>query len=187
METYLYQVKGSGYSRIHEGDEHVPKKRPKLNPVPIQMRSENFEILEVSSLIAENFKSEKLEDELAEIVPFEQTLISNSVEAESPNPNIQTPKNSLNEFFTSFPTHHELKKHQDKFHNGKMVKDVKTELSCDMPGCVYVTKDRRHLWRHKKIHSTERPWKCDECDYTCKYKDSLIIHQEMVYSNLTTL
>ena len=171
------------YSRIHEGNESVPKKRPKLNAVPTQIQSENFEIVEVSSLIAENFKSEKLEDKLEEIVPFDQTLISKAVEAESPNPNMQTPKKSLNEFFTLFPTHHELKKHQDKFHHGKMVKDGKTELSCDMPGCEYVTKDRRHLWRHKKTHSTERPWKCDQCDYTCKVKDSLIIHQEMVYSN----
>ena len=266
METYLYHVKGNDYSRIHEGDEHVPKKRPKLNPVPIQMQSENFEILEVSSLIAENFKSEKLEDELEEIVPFEQTIISKAVEAESPNSIMQNPKIPLNglrmnfnntieleshdhnfhgisELYenkqeecargrrlnkrnvadikcgicdwtfenrfiydthmisvhmknpynclicpdVSFPTHRELKKHQAKLHHEKMVKDVKTELSCGMPGCAYVTKDRRHLWRHKKIHSTERPWKCDECDYTCKYKDSLIIHQEMVYSNLTTL
>ena len=98
METYLYHVKGNDYSRIHEGDEHVPKKRPKLNPVPIQMQSENFEILEVSSLIAENFKSEKLEDELEEIVPFEQTtgIISKAVEAESPNSIMQNPKIPLN-------------------------------------------------------------------------------------------
>ena len=146
------------------------------------MQSENFEIVDVSSLISENVKSEKYEDELEEILPFEQAPIS-AAEVESPNPNMQSPKISLNEFFTSFPTHHELTKHQEKFHHGKMIKDVKTELSCDMPGCEYVTKDRRHLWRHKKIHSTERPWKCDQCDYTCKVKDSLIIHQEMVYSN----
>ena len=79
----------------------------------------------------------------------------------------------------------ELKKHQDEFHDRKMTKDIKTDWPCDIPGCEYVGKDRRNLYRHKATHSTERPWKCNQCDYTCKIKNSLIVHQEMVYLNFT--
>ena len=205
--------------------KRVPKKRPKLNAVGIQIQSENFEIEDVSPQLAENVTSEKLEDELEEIVPFEQTPILKTVEAESTNPNIQKPRGwYLNKRYiadikcgicdstfenrliydahmmsvhmvnpyncllcpnASFTTHHLLKKHQDEFHDGKMAKDTKTDWPCDIPGCEYVGKDKRNLYRHKATHSTERPWKCNQCDYTCKIKNSLIVHQEMVYENFT--
>ena len=86
------------YKKIHGGD--IPK-RPKLHAVRIRgtgripVQSENFEIEEVSSQIEENVKSEKPEDELEEIVPFEETSISNSVETESAIPKKEKPKFSL--------------------------------------------------------------------------------------------
>ena len=88
------------YKQIHGGD--IPK-RPKLHAVripgtariPLQLQRENFEIGEVSSQIEENVKSEKHEDELEEIVPFEETSVSNSVETESAIPKKEKPKFSL--------------------------------------------------------------------------------------------
>ena len=85
----------------------------------------------------------------------------------------------------SFQTHYELKKHQDEIHDGKMTKDSKTEWPCDLPGCRYVGKTRRNLWSHKRNHTLAKPWKCDQCDYACKLKANLIIHQEMVFLNHT--
>ena len=70
------------YGRIHEGDEHVPKKRPKLNTVGIQIQSENLEIEDVLPQLGENVNSEILEDKLEEILPFEQTSILKTIEAE---------------------------------------------------------------------------------------------------------
>ena len=77
------------YSRIHEGDERVPKKRPKLNAVGIQ--NENLEIEDVSSQIEENIKSEKPAGELEILVPSEQNPITSAPETES----IPKPKFSL--------------------------------------------------------------------------------------------
>ena len=83
----------------------------------------------------------------------------------------------------SFPTHYHLKRHREEFHDG--FKEAKTEWPCDFPGCKYVGKSRQVLWCHKKTHTTEKPWKCDQCDYACKIKNQLILHQEMVISNLS--
>ena len=60
-----------------------------------QIQSENFEIEDVSSQIEENVKSEKPEDELETIVPFEETPISNAAETESQTPNKEKTKFSL--------------------------------------------------------------------------------------------
>ena len=60
-----------------------------------QIQSENFEIEDVSSQIEENVKSEKPEDELEDIVPFEETPISNAAETESETPNKEKTKFSL--------------------------------------------------------------------------------------------
>ena len=62
--------------------KRVLKKRPKLSTVGIQIQSENVEIEVVSSQLEENVNSEILEDKLEEIVPFEQTSILKTVEAE---------------------------------------------------------------------------------------------------------
>ena len=86
------------YKKIHGGD--IPK-RPKLHAVRIRgtgripVQSENFEIEEVSSQIEENVKSEKPEDELEEMVPFEETPMSNAAETESQTPNKEKTKFSL--------------------------------------------------------------------------------------------
>lgn len=80
------------YGRIHEGDERVPKKRPKLNAVGIQ--NENLEIEGVSSRIEENVKSEKPGDELEILVPSEQNPITSAPETESIR-NKEKPKFSL--------------------------------------------------------------------------------------------
>ena len=81
----------------------------------------------------------------------------------------------------TFPTHYQLRKHQREFHGENMTKEIKTEWPCDIPGCKYVGKTRRNLYSHKRNHViTEKPWKCDQCDYSCKLKANLLIHQEMV-------
>merc|ERR1719259_296639 len=81
----------------------------------------------------------------------------------------------------TFPTHYQLRKHQKEFHGENMTKEVKTEWPCDILGCKYVGKTRRNLYSHKRNHViTEKPWKCDQCDYSCKLKANLLIHQEMV-------
>ena len=80
----------------------------------------------------------------------------------------------------TFPTHYQLKKHQEEFHDGEMTKETKTEWPCDIPGCRYVGKARRNLWAHKRQHLREKLWKCDQCDYACKLKANLTIHKEMV-------
>ena len=78
------------YKKIHE---RANMKRPYSHAGQIQ--SENFEIEDVSSQIEENVKSEKPEDELEDIVPFEETPISNAAETESQTPNKEKTKFSL--------------------------------------------------------------------------------------------
>ena len=199
--------------------KRVLKKRPKLNTVGIQIQSENLEIEDVLPQLGENVNSEILEDKLEEILPFEQTSILKTMEAE-PKKREKVRGWYLNKRYiadikcgicdstfenriiydahmiqehgvnpydclicpdATFPTHYQLRKHQKEFHGENMTKEVKTEWPCDIPGCKYVGKTRRNLYSHKRNHViTEKPWKCNQCDYSCKLKANLLIHQEMV-------
>ena len=81
----------------------------------------------------------------------------------------------------SFPTRGFLKKHllQEHPEHYEMTV-VKAEWPCDFPDCTYVGKTRRNLWAHKRNHRTEKPFKCDQCDYTSKQSANLKIHKELV-------
>ena len=83
----------------------------------------------------------------------------------------------------SFPNRWDLRKHREECHDG--FKEAKTKWPCDVPGCKYVGTCRQGLWCHKKTHSNEKPYKCDQCDYACKTKTNLITHKVTVILNLT--
>ena len=82
----------------------------------------------------------------------------------------------------SFPSKWDLRRHREECHDG--FKEARTEWRCDVPGCKYVGRCRQSLWCHKKVHSNEKPYKCDQCDYACKLKTNLIIHKATVILNL---
>lgn len=47
-------------------------------------------------------------------------------------------------------------------------------FKCDE--CDYACSDSTNLKRHKRKHTGEKPFKCDECDYTCNQKAHLDAH-----------
>ena len=51
--------------------------------------------------------------------------------------------------------------------------------------CRKQFKETHHLQRHSSIHSAERPFKCDHCDWTFKLKNSLKRHM-LMHSNIKT-
>ena len=63
-----------------------------------------------------------------------------------------------------------------------MIKDDKTEWPCDIPGCNFVGSTRQLLWTHKRRQhiKSEKPWKCDQCDYASNTKNNLLLHQELI-------
>ena len=88
----------------------------------------------------------------------------------------------------SFPTRGLLKKHQLEEHSDQYETTVvKAEWPCDFPECKYVGKTRRNLWSHKRNHRTEKPFKCDQCDYACKLSANLRTHKELVLYEVSSL
>ena len=48
---------------------------------------------------------------------------------------------------------------------------------CEFPGCTYKSYRKFHITRHViNIHSTERPHKCELCDYSAKTRENLRQH-----------
>ena len=44
------------------------------------------------------------------------------------------------------------------------------------PDCHYATAKKSHFKTHRRVHTGERPYSCDECDGTFKYKANLNLH-----------
>jgi KRAB domain-containing zinc finger protein len=48
---------------------------------------------------------------------------------------------------------------------------VRRKLICDLCGASLAS--RSHLEDHKKLHTGEKPYKCDQCDFASIYKKGL--------------
>lgn len=71
--------------------------------------------------------------------------------------------------FRIFDTKTEYKKHL-KSHR---------EYKCDHPNCSYATKFTSNLKTHKRIHSSEYLYVCDECTFRTKFINSLKTHKRL--------
>ncbi|XP_006811613.1 zinc finger X-chromosomal protein-like [Saccoglossus kowalevskii] len=61
---------------------------------------------------------------------------------------------------------------------------VHTEKREQCPICFKYFTARKHMKRHiVVVHSDEKPWQCDECDYSCKLGDSLQQHKKIHIKN----
>ncbi|CAG2054940.1 unnamed protein product [Timema podura] len=60
---------------------------------------------------------------------------------------------------------HTLQQHM-KLHTGKDVK-------CTVEGCIFECRSRAELSLHLTVHSEERPFHCDDCEYSAKTKSQL--------------
>ncbi|CAG2177209.1 unnamed protein product [Oppiella nova] len=59
-----------------------------------------------------------------------------------------------------------LKSHTFRIHLPKNVRKFK----CDFSGCRYSCLYQHQMVEHQKVHSDDKPWVCDQCDYTAKSK-----------------
>ena len=50
---------------------------------------------------------------------------------------------------------------------------------CKHPGCTYKTIRSGHLQRHERIHTKEKPYKCQFCSYTAARSDHLRRHMKI--------
>lgn len=63
-----------------------------------------------------------------------------------------------------------------------LVYDINTHEShfrCDVFNCTSNFKRYEDFVRHRKMHSVERPYACDRCDFTSKRKDNLQSHKKI--------
>lgn len=59
-----------------------------------------------------------------------------------------------------------LKAHTFRMH---LPKDAR-KFKCQFAGCRYSCLYQHQLLEHQKVHSDDKPWACDQCDYTAKSK-----------------
>ncbi|KAH9627739.1 hypothetical protein HF086_017282 [Spodoptera exigua] len=67
--------------------------------------------------------------------------------------------------------------------NTPKIKPKQTEYSC--PECNKKFTDPSGLYCHRKLHSTEFPFKCEICDYKCKIKKYLSRHMKKTHTEPT--
>ncbi|CAH0405870.1 unnamed protein product [Chilo suppressalis] len=56
-------------------------------------------------------------------------------------------------------------------------KNQNGEYSCDYANCSYSTKLSSNLKKHKRTHSSEKPYLCDMCPFQSKFINSLKTHK----------
>lgn len=53
------------------------------------------------------------------------------------------------------------------------------EYFCDYPECHYTTKLSSNLIKHKRKHTSEKPFLCDQCTFRTNFINSLTVHRRI--------
>ncbi|CAG5018862.1 unnamed protein product [Parnassius apollo] len=66
-------------------------------------------------------------------------------------------------------------------HNKKKYKQFYTdkEYFCEYPKCPYKTKLSSNLIKHKRKHTSEKPFLCDQCTFRTNFINSLNVHRRI--------
>ena len=69
-----------------------------------------------------------------------------------------------------------LKNTKSLWEHVKMIHKKATSVTCPWPGCEKGFAKKHNLKIHMRVHSDEKPIKCDRCDYTCRQQNALNCH-----------
>ncbi|XP_068628711.1 zinc finger protein 679-like [Battus philenor] len=53
------------------------------------------------------------------------------------------------------------------------------QYSCEYPDCTYSTKLSSNLIKHKRKHTSEKPFLCDQCTFRTNFINSLKVHKRI--------